>query len=54
MTPAATTMASTRCSTTPREAAAQLGYTGPIDAAAEGDTHELTRYTRPPSTEALR
>ena len=37
-----------------REAAAQLGYTGPIDAAAEGDTHELTRYTRPPSTEALR
>ena len=46
-----------------REAAAELGYTGPIDAAAEGDTHELTRSTppntdppntRPPSTEALR
>ena len=32
-----------------RETAAELGYAGPIDAAAEGDAHELSR-AEPPTT----
>ncbi|HTN79405.1 MAG TPA: MBL fold metallo-hydrolase [Acidimicrobiales bacterium] len=41
-----------------RREAAEIGYVGSIDAAAEGDVHELSRSeppsTNPPSTEALR
>lgn len=36
-----------------RDAAAELGFTGPIDAAAEGDVHELSK-AEPPSQEAVR
>ncbi len=36
-----------------RRAAAELGYAGPIDAAAEGDTYELSR-AEPPTEEVLR